>query len=65
MIVDEKTCIKRFFKKKYVKCPFCNMNITQNDFDIENIGYVKSKHSEVFFHNSCYRKKIIKEVKNG
>ena len=65
MIIDEKTCMKRFLKKKYVKCPICNMNITPNDFDIENIGYIKSKLNEVFFHNSCYRKKFIKVVKNG
>ncbi len=65
MIIDEKTCKKRFFKKKYVKCPICNMYITYNDFDIENVGYIKSKLSEVFFHNSCYKRKFIKVVENG
>lgn len=48
---------------EFIRCPICNTTINQMDIDQLNIGYVKSKINEVFFHNSCYRRKFIKEIK--
>ena len=57
MIIDEKQANRKLQKKlfrSYYKCPFCNRELLAN----EDIGYVKSKLSEVFFHNTCYRNYI-------
>lgn len=57
MIIDEKQAIRKLKRKlfrSYYKCPFCNRELLVN----EDIGYVKSKLSEVFFHNTCYRNYI-------
>lgn len=68
MIIDDKKANKKL--EKYIancyskKCPFCNDYVRAYDIELCNVGYVKSKVNEVFFHNSCYRK-IIKENKEN
>ena len=64
--MTEYEVIKKLQRKdfaEFIKCPICNTTINQMDIDQLNIGYVKSKINEVFFHNSCYRRKFIREIK--
>lgn len=61
MIITEKLAVKKLQKKlfrSYYKCPFCNKELYTIDETQNNVGYVKSKLSEVFFHNTCYRNYI-------
>lgn len=68
MIIDDKKANRKL--EKYIancyskKCPFCNDYVRAYDIELNNVGYVKSKLNEVFFHNSCYRKMIKGESKN-
>ena len=66
--MTEYEVVKKLQRKRFaefIRCPICNTTINQMDIDQLNVGYAKSKINEVFFHNSCYRKKFIKVVKNG
>lgn len=62
MIIDDRKANRKL--EKYIanchnkKCPFCNDYVRAYDINLNNVGYVKSKSNEVFFHNSCYRKII-------
>ena len=61
MIIDEKQAnrkLQRKFFRSYYKCPFCNRELYAIDETQNNVGYVKSKLSEVFFHNTCYKNYI-------
>ncbi len=62
MIIDIDSAI-RFHKRKssiykdYKRCPFCNQSIIARDYEDKNIGYIKTKLNEVYYHIECYEKK--------
>lgn len=61
--MTEYEVVKKLQRKhfaEFIRCPICGTTINAMDIDQLNIGYVKSKINEVFFHNSCY-KRIIKD----
>ena len=39
------------------KCPFCNQSIIARDYEDRNIGYIKTKLNEVYYHIECYEKR--------
>lgn len=62
MIIDIDTAIrihkrKTSIYKDYKRCPFCNQPIIARDYEYKNIGYIKTKLNEVYYHIECYEKK--------
>jgi hypothetical protein len=66
MIITEKQAnrkLQRKFYRSHYKCPFCNTELYAIDEEQSNVGYVKSKLSEVFFIIHVIEI-ILKEIKN-
>lgn len=54
-MIEEKTIINKFMKKKAVECRLCGQMMFESD--LKDMEYVKTKHnSEFFFHTQCFYK---------
>ena len=56
---------KRIFKKdiyrSYKKCPYCMRGIDEN----MNVGLVKSKLSNIYYHPECYEKSLHENMRHN